>query len=170
MGENRCQILARCKNVLEKVFSLSEQAIVAMPLETGNWHWLKKQLEGSALEFLGILLVMFGGGYSLGILSGWHSTSSVIGGLALLTVGLGILWYGNQLVRKNKRVPRTKEALGGHDLPVDRFARWLGKEVARSGGLNSSTPVAKPMRSCRFCNATLQGNLAFCSACGKAQV
>jgi hypothetical protein len=138
-----------------------------MPLETGN-YWLKKKLEGSALEFLGILLVTFGGGYSL--MSGLHSTSSVIGGLALLTVGLGMLWYGNQLVRRTKRVPRIERPLREHDAPVNRFARWLGKEVAGLGGLSSSSLGAKRVATCKFCNATLRGNLAFCSACGKAQV
>jgi hypothetical protein len=137
-----------------------------MPLETGS-DWLKKKLEGSALEFLGVLLVTFGGGYSL--LSGLHSTFSVIGGTALLIVGLGMLWYGNQLVRKTKRAPRIKRPLHEHDAPVNRFARWLGKEVARSGGLNSSSLGAKRVEACKFCSATLRGNLAFCSACGKAQ-
>ena len=138
----------------------------AMPLETGN-DWLKKKLKGSALEFLGILLVTFGGGYSL--VSVTHSPFDVVGGLAPLTVGLGMLWYGNQLVRKTKPVTRIKRSQREHDAPVNRFARWLGGEVARSGGLNRSSLGAKRVETCKFCSATLRGNLAFCSACRKAE-
>ncbi len=131
--------------------------------------WVKKRLEGSLLELAGLLLTVFGGAYSL-ILASQHSSSYAIAGFALLMLGLGMLVYGNQLMRKTKHLPRAKRVLRENDTQVNRFARWLGKEVAGSYKLNSTGPSAGNVGSCKFCNATLSGNLAFCPECGKAQV
>jgi hypothetical protein len=138
----------------------------AMPLET-RVDWVKKRLEGSVLELVGLLLAMFGGVYSL-ISTSQHSSSYAIAGFAFLILGLGMLWYGNQLVRRTKHLPRATGVLGENDTQVSRFARWLGKEIAGSYKLNSTSPDARNPGSCKFCKATLRGDLAFCPACGKA--
>jgi hypothetical protein len=136
-----------------------------MPVET-RADWIKKQLEGSVLEFVGLLLMMFGGAYFLTSIS--HASFDAVAGFAVLILGLGMLWFGNQLVRKTKYVPRAKGVLE-NGTQVSRFAKWLG-EIAGSYKLNSSGPGARNVGSCKFCNATLPRNLAFCPACGKAQV
>ena len=138
-----------------------------MPVET-RLDWVKKTLEGSVLELVGLLLAIFGGAYSLISIS--HSSSYAIAGFALLILGLGILWYGNQLMRKTKYLPRAKGVLRENDAHLSRFARWLGKEVAGSNKLNNTSLGDRNVGACKFCNATLRGNLAFCQACGKAQV
>ncbi len=140
-----------------------------MSLET-RADWIKKKLEGSVLELVGILLMMFGGAvdvYSLASTS--HTSSDAIAGFAVLILGLGMLGFGNQLMRKTKYVPRAKGPLE-NDTQVSRFARWLGKEIAGSYKLNSTRPTARNVGSCKFCNAALQRNQTFCPACGKAQV
>jgi hypothetical protein len=141
---------------------------LASSLET-RVDWFKKTLEGSVLELVGILLAMFGGAYSL-ISTSQHSNFYVIAGFAFLILGLGLLWYGNQLVRKTKYLPRLKGVLRENDTHTSRFARWLGKEVAGSYKFNITGQGARNVGSCKFCDATLRGNLAFCPACGKAQV
>jgi len=137
-----------------------------MPQEA-RIDFVKKWLEASVLEFGGILVAMFGAYFLISTIT--RSSSYAIAGFALLILGLGMLWYGNRLMRTTRYLPRPKRVLREDDTQLSRFARWLGKEVARPCRVNSTGPSVGNVGSCKFCNATLRGNLAFCPACGKAQ-